>query len=489
MQLSRYNSAITEEGLRNNAEGQYFERKGRETKPSKIANELIGMLNAGGGILVYGIADDGVVEDLQESGSFMAETAPNLDRYRRLAHEFIKPPAKIELEEVYLSSGELIFIYHVALDYERLFARQDNEDVFLRVAADNKGPLNRDEVKRLEYNKNIRAYDDEVREEFSPDDLDQEVCEAYRSAMRYKGSFEELATKRKLAEQRGDTVYFKNAAILLFAQDPSQYIANAYVRYVRYQGTQQASGSEFNVIKDERFEDCIPNLIERLEAFMHASLRDYYYLNMENGRFERVPEFPKEAWLEGIVNALCHRSYNVQGNSIYIKHFDNRLEISNSGPLPSPVTTENICQQRYARNPQLARVLADMGYVRELNEGVPRIYRAMRQSMLAEPVYTDVGNIVTLTLRNKVTEHKETIFSETLENIEHSWKNLNKSQKQIIEILFEQQECSIPDLALALALTEHAIRYNIRQLEAAEIIERLSEKPRDRHALYRFKNE
>lgn len=130
-----------------------------------------------------------------------------------------------------------------------------------------------------------------------------------------------------------------------------------------------------------------------------------------------------------------------------------------------------------------------MGYVRELNEGVPRIYRAMRQSMLAEPVYTDVGNIVTLTLRNKVTEHKETIFSETLENIEHSWKNLNKSQKQIIEILFEQQECSIPDLALALALTEHAIRYNIRQLEAAAIIERLSEKPRDRHALYRFKNE
>jgi ATP-dependent DNA helicase RecG len=67
MALSRYNTAITEEGLRTNPESQYFERKGRETKPSKIANELIGMLNAGGGTLVYGIADDGTVEDLQKA--------------------------------------------------------------------------------------------------------------------------------------------------------------------------------------------------------------------------------------------------------------------------------------------------------------------------------------------------------------------------------------------------------------------------------------
>ena len=54
---------------------------------------------------------------------------------------------------------------------------------------------------------------------------------------------------------------------------------------------------------------------------MEASLKDYYFLNMENGRFEKVPEFPKKAWLEGIVNAICHQSYNLQGNCIYIKHF------------------------------------------------------------------------------------------------------------------------------------------------------------------------
>jgi ATP-dependent DNA helicase RecG len=487
MPLSRYSSAITEDGLRNNPESQYFERKGRDTKPTKIADELIGLLNAGGGVLVYGIADDGHIEDLQE-GSLLKDTAPELDRYRTLLHEFIKPPANIEVEDVYLENGELVLLYHVEPDYERLFQREDNEAVFLRIGDRNFGPLDREQVKKLEYNKNVRAYEDELREDFHTDDFDSAMCETYRKSMRYTGSFDDLAVKRRLAARKGGTVLFKNAAILLFCNDPSQYIPNAYVRYVRYNGTELKPGSQFNVIKDESFEGNIPNLIERLEAFVSATLRDYYYLNMENGRFESVPEYPKDAWLEGIVNALCHRSYNLQGNAIYIKHFDDRLEISNSGPLPAQVTTENIQEQRYARNPQLARVLADMKYVRELNEGVPRIFNAMRESMLAKPVYKDQNGTVTLTLRNKVTEHKETIYSETLECIETRWAEFNKSQRQIIELLFEYQEMNVAAFEQRMPLSGQAIRLNLKFLIELKVVERLSNKTRDPNALYRFLN-
>ena len=110
-------------------------------------------------------------------------------------------------------------------------------------------------------------------------------------------------------------------------------------------------------------------------------------------------EYPEEAWLEGIVNALCHRSYNIQGNAIYIKHFDDRFEISNSGPLPQQVTVDNIKTERFARNPRIARVLEDMGYVRQLKEGVNRIYESMEKSMLSEPEYREANNNIYLTLR------------------------------------------------------------------------------------------
>ncbi len=64
MSFSQHNSSLTAEAIRLKPENAYLERKGRDVKASKIANELIGMLNAGGGTLVYGIADDGTVEDL-----------------------------------------------------------------------------------------------------------------------------------------------------------------------------------------------------------------------------------------------------------------------------------------------------------------------------------------------------------------------------------------------------------------------------------------
>lgn len=479
--FSIHNSRLTLEGICKDVENQYYERKGRDTKASKLANQIIGMLNASGGVIAFGISDAGKPEDLN------LLTPVNLDAYRKIINDFVRPPANVVLEEITLTSGELVFLYHVEHDHERLFHRE-NEDVFLRVADSNKGPLSREEVRKLEYNKPIRSFEDELRPDFDSADFRKTVCEFYREKMRFEGSFEELAVKRNLAARKDGKVIYKNAAILLFAEDPTQYIANASVRYVRYSGKERHSGSEFNVVKDERFEECLPRLVELLDRFIHATLRDYYYLDIEDGKFQRIPEYPKEAWLEGIVNAICHRSYNLQGNSIYLRHYDDRLEIANSGPLPAQVTVETIQKERYSRNPRIARVLSEMGYVRELNEGVPRIFKAMHKSMLADPIYADVNDTVTLTLRNKVTDHMETIHADVLAAIEGNWASFNPTQRGMILHLMEVHEAIATTLAGKLGVGEQTARNNLKKLEELEIIERLSEKQRDKMALYRFKS-
>lgn len=53
------------------------------------------------------------------------------------------------------------------------------------------------------------------------------------------------------------------------------------------------------------------------------------------------------------------------------------MEIFSPGKLPNIVTLDNMKYTRYARNPKIARVLSDFGYVRELNEGVKRIYNTL----------------------------------------------------------------------------------------------------------------
>jgi len=197
----------------------------------------------------------------------------------------------------------------------------------------------------------------------------------------------------------------------------------------------------------------------------------------------------EKAGTRNIPNALCHRSYNLHGNSIYIKHYDDRLEISNSGPLPAQVSVENIQTERYSRNPRIARVLSEMGYVRELNEGVPRIFRSMDEFTLDAPEYTDTNDTVTLTLKNKVTAHKATIHADVLHRIETSWKDFNETQQNIIKFLWSEYEASCPTLSKNIGLSEQAIRYNLKKLLSLNILERLSKKTRDRDAIYTFPSE
>jgi ATP-dependent DNA helicase RecG len=112
----------------------------------------------------------------------------------------------------------------------------------------------------------------------------------------------------------------------------------------------------------------------------------------------------------------------------------------------------------------------------------------MRESMLSEPVYTDVNSIVTLTLRNKVTDHRDTIHADTIEQIEQHWKSLSENQRAMLSYLLQEKESTISQFVETIGITDQAVRHNLKKLEKLDIIERISEKRRDPNALYRFKN-
>jgi ATP-dependent DNA helicase RecG len=481
--VSKINTLVTKEYLQTQVENQYFERKGlgeKDIKPTKIAEELIGMLNADGGILAFGVADGGAIEDLNTLGS-------KLDDYRKLVFDFIHPACNIELEDVVID-GKLIFLFHVEQELERIFRRRDNENVYLRVHDSNR-LLDLDRIKKLEYDKSIRRFEDEAVKDFEVDDFDNDLLNEYKEKINYKGNVLDLLVLKYLATKKEDEYQFKNSSVLLFTKDPEKYIPSASVRYIRYEGTEALTGVTHNVVKDERFENNIPRLINQLKAFLKASFKDYYFLVMETGRFNKVPEYPEEAWLEGIVNALCHRSYNVQGNAIYIKHFDDRLEISNSGPLPAQVTIENIKSERFARNPRLARVLEDLGYVRQLNEGVSRIYESMEKSMLSTPEYHEKNGNIYLILRNKISGHSKTIHDSVMEKIEKDWNKYNETQRKIFFYLFTQHKATLSEIVAFVEINENTVRGYLNKLIDDKLLDRISAKQRDINAVYMFKKQ
>ena len=482
MVISEFNTQITLEFLQTKRENQYFERKGlgdKDINPTKIANELIGMLNADGGVLAFGVSNSGEIQDLGSLGEKLSD-------YRNLFVDFIEPHGNIKLEEVQIDE-KLVFLYHVDQDIERIFKRRDNEQIFLRVDDRNK-QLDRDAVRSLEYDKQIRKFEDEIESEFDFSDLDENLLNRYKEKLNYQGDLLDLLVKRHLAVNVNGQYKIKKAGILLFARDPEKYITSASLRYIRYEGTEAKVGTEHNVIKDERFENNIPWIIGHVKNFLKVTLKDYYFLDIGTGTFNRVPEYPEDAWLEGVVNALCHRSYNVQGNAIYIKHFDDRLEISNSGPLPAQVKVENIKTERFSRNPRIARALEDMGFVRQLNEGVSRIYHSMEKSMLSIPEYIEKNGNVYLILRNKISKHTKTIPDAIIKTIEDNWLSYNETQIKILQYLFYHNQATIGELVDVTGIHVKNVRLYINHfIENENILDRLSEKQRDKNAKYAFK--
>ena len=87
------------------------------------------------------------------------------------------------------------------------------------------------------------------------------------------------------------------------------------------------------------------------------------------------------------MNALVHRSYIIGGDHVRVEVFADRLEVESPGRLPGLVRIENIRSTRFARNPRIARALADLGYGRELGEGVNRMFEEMERVGLPDPLY------------------------------------------------------------------------------------------------------
>jgi len=484
--ISNIDSKLTLDFILNNSESVIFERKWVFKpdwtiwfKATKVANQIIWMLNADGWVLVIWV-NDWEIQDLNKLNNIQ------LNDYIQVVLEFILPPALVEVEKVDIE-WKLIIIYHIKSDKERIFCRKDNEKVFLR-NWDETIELNRDWVRKLEYDKTIRKFEEEKREDFLEEDFNIEIIENYKNKINFSWSHKDLLVNRNLATKENWNYIYKNSAILLFSNNPEKYISSASVRYVRYEWNKQTSGVNFNVIKDERFEECIPKNIELIKTFLKNVLKDYYYLDLETWKFVKISEYPEDAWLEWLINALTHRSYNLQWNVIYIKHFNDRIEISNSWPLPSIVTIENIKETRFSRNPKVARVLSEMWYVRELSEWVSRIYDSMKKSFLSEPEFTDKNDIVTLILKNKVSKSDDTISEKTMKKIEEIFEKLNKTEKWLLNYLILNKIWTKKEISKNIWVWERTVRRYLNKLIGLNILINKSDKKRWNDIIFSINN-
>ena len=166
------------------------------------------------------------------------------------------------------------------------------------------------------------------------------------------------------------------ACILLFGKYPQKFFPRGRTRFIRYKGTEERVGAEMNVIKDVTFEGTILDLVKAMIAYLETQVEEHTFLG-QHGQFVTHRDYPKFVIQEMVVNACCHRAYNIKGTEIQIKMFDNRLVFESPGRLPGTVKPSNIRHTHFSRNPKIAQFLKAYNFVKEFGEGVDRVCREL----------------------------------------------------------------------------------------------------------------
>ena len=432
--FSHVDPTLSLEKLRTNIEGQFFDRKSARIQARDFAHHLSAFANASGGLVVIGIEDNGSVTGVTENQE---------NSFRQAAYDFLQTIPEYETEVVLCKtqSGEqkTILLFHISPSANEII-RLKNGEAFLRVG-DQSRKLSADMLSSLEFSKGIKSYESKIVEDATYEDLDEKLIAQYTNLLDPSASSSfDLLKGRGIIKEKNGSVQITVAAILLFGKRPTQFLPGSRVRFLRYEGVQAQVGVNFNLVKDVTLELPLHQLLTEGRKLLESQMREFQFLDRD-GVFKRIPEYPTFAWQEGFVNAVAHRDYSLQGDYIRISMFDDRIEFSSPGCLPSIVTVDNIQNTRFSRNPMIARVLSDFGWVRELNEGVKRIYTDMASYFLDPPSFSEPnGNTVLLVLRNNIAARSLRRMMASV--APQHWEELSRLDQEIVYFIANISHCT-----------------------------------------------
>lgn len=368
-------------------EDQWFDRKSAKVAARDLASALVAMANAEGGTLVLGLRD-GEVEGIAGAGS-------RVNEWRQASLDFTTPPVPIKSHEVPCvnQSGEDDHLFVVEVQPSDHVHATTKDEVFLRVGDENR-LLRFDQRQELTYDKGQASFEATVLRGFAFNKLDASLMAEYADAVGHPDP-ERLLIARGLLSPRGQVTV---GAYLLFAPQPQARYPEANVRVLRYLGTERGAGARQQLMDDRRFDGPIPDILDSARTAVLELIPKRRALG-RGSRFQALPIVPEEAWIEGIVNAVVHRSYSMAGDHIRIDIFDDRIEIESPGRFPGVVDgSDPLAIARFARNPRIARACAELRYGQELGEGIRRMYQEMRLAGLPDPLYKQTSGSVRLTL-------------------------------------------------------------------------------------------
>lgn len=339
-----------------------------------LVDEIAAFANTDGGVVLCGVTDDGDVQGMAR------EQMDELEMFLvQICTDTIKPSIRPAIFRKEIEEGKPFLLVEVPQGY----TLHDSPGGSFHRVGSSKRRMTSDERLRLTQRRGQARFlwfDKQPVPGTGFGSLDESLWKPLLSAE--GAAFPELALEKMglLTDDENGTTRATVAGVLLCTRSPEEWLPNACISAVCYQGEDRASGQ----IDAQIITGPLNRQIADAVAFAVRNMRVGAYKNPAR---TDLPQYSEKALFEAIVNAVVHRDYSIQGSKIRLSMFTGRIEIISPGGLPNNLTIDSMDVRQSTRNEALASMFGRMSvenvlgsgerqfFMERRGDGVPIIYR------------------------------------------------------------------------------------------------------------------
>lgn len=327
--------------------------------------------NGTGGCLIFGVSDDDRIiglADAKADAEFVSQKVKErIDPVPQTVMKIEREEGK-ELLILQVLSGDDTPYYYMGDGVLETFMRIGNESVVADAT----------EHKRLVLRGRNASFDarpsDELFENFSFERLRGRFY-----AWNNVGFDSRFFRSFGLVDEKG---ILTNAGLLM-ADDCR--IRQSRVFCTRWNGRTKAGGT-IDARDSCEITGNLITLLENTMDFIRRNTRTLWY--KEPMQRIEIPEYIERSVMEAVTNSLAHRDYLILGSEVHVDMYDDRLVIYSPGSMPEGHIIQDMnidCIPSIRRNPVIADIFAQLGYMERKGSGMGKILDPYR----AQPFFTE----------------------------------------------------------------------------------------------------
>lgn len=423
---------------------EYDKKQAVETKkPKSWCKSVSAFANTSGGILIFGVADDGTViglADAERDAETISEIIKNrLSPIPEFTLEFNTSKDEKKLIILRICKGEETPYYYSADGVTEAYIRIGNESV----------PADSTDLKRLVMRGKNTSFDSLVSTYDIGDYSFTKLKERFKI---WTGrSFEEKGyVSMGMVTDNGKLT---NAGALLADESPIRW---SRVFCTHWNGKTK-SGGIVDAFDHAEYSGSLISLLNDAESFIMNNTKTIWK-KLSNSRLE-LPEYVHRSYFEALVNALIHRDYLINGSEVHVDIFDDRMEIYSPGGMPDGTVIQDRNIQAIPsmrRNPVIADIFARLGYMERSGSGLGKIRSSYEVSANfetgKEPVFYSDRSQFLVTLCN-LNYRDGGMVKDSSENVS-SASEINLRQDQILQTMLSAHKYSLGEVADKVGLKE-----------------------------------